>query len=193
MKRASSRKYLRGLGNPCSSAAYINVLTPFRAAYNRINTVVNKIWLPPYHGCHSYRRRLICPWLLFVNQTLFSHSLLFGIMCTFHHRRDYDEQKAAVVVWISLPGLPIKREMCSCAKVSSAAYNRINTVVNKIWLPPYHGCHSYKQGLLRKLQYKWTRLTSTCNYLSLGDERRFPNRGSGSRLPVCCRNTEICG
>jgi len=34
-KRASTRKYLRGLGNLCSRAAYINFLTPFRAAYNQ--------------------------------------------------------------------------------------------------------------------------------------------------------------
>ena len=30
--------------------------------------------------------------------------------CALHYRRDYDEQKAVVVVWTSLPGLPIKRE-----------------------------------------------------------------------------------
>jgi len=40
-KRASMRKCVRGLGNLClkcsiqSSAAYINILTPFRAAYNQ--------------------------------------------------------------------------------------------------------------------------------------------------------------
>ena len=39
VKRTGTRKYLRGLGNLCSSAVYINSLTPFRAAYNRTNTV----------------------------------------------------------------------------------------------------------------------------------------------------------
>jgi len=41
-KCASTRKYFRGLGDLRLSAAYINFLTPFRAAYNRVNTV----WQP---------------------------------------------------------------------------------------------------------------------------------------------------
>jgi len=44
--------------------------------------------------------------------TLFSHSIFFSITSTLRHRRDYDEQKAVVVVQTSLPGLPIKRETC---------------------------------------------------------------------------------
>jgi len=38
-KRANTRMYLRGLANLCSSATYIDLLIPFRAAYNRVNTV----------------------------------------------------------------------------------------------------------------------------------------------------------
>jgi len=38
---------------------------------------------------------------------LFLH---FTITCMLRHRKDYDEQKAVVVVRASLPGLPIKRE-----------------------------------------------------------------------------------
>jgi len=34
------------------------------------------------------------------------------------YRRIYDEQKAVVVMQISLSGLPIKRETCQYAKVS---------------------------------------------------------------------------
>jgi len=40
MKHASARKYLRGLDNLCSNAAYINFFTPFRAANNWINMVL---------------------------------------------------------------------------------------------------------------------------------------------------------
>jgi len=45
-----------------------------------------------------YRLRSVFPWLRFVDQTLFSHSVLFNMTCTLRHRRDYDEQKAVVVV-----------------------------------------------------------------------------------------------
>ena len=63
------------------------------------------------------------------------------------HRRDYDGQKSAVVVWTSLPGLPIKHEACYTRKYLrgwgnnlwwSAAYNRINTIyvfAPFFWLP----------------------------------------------------------
>jgi len=34
-RRASTQKYLRGLDNLCSRAAYVNFLTPFHAAYNQ--------------------------------------------------------------------------------------------------------------------------------------------------------------
>jgi len=38
-KCASMRKYFRGSGNLCSSAAYSNFIIPFCAVYNRVNTV----------------------------------------------------------------------------------------------------------------------------------------------------------
>jgi len=63
--------------------------------------------------------------------------LIFTITCTLRRRRVYDEQKIVVAVSASLPELPIKREMLQDVKVSqrlnnlfsSAAYNRINTVI----------------------------------------------------------------
>jgi len=45
-----------------------------------------------------YRWRSVFHWLRFVDQTLLSHSIFFSITCTLYHRRDYDIQKAVVVV-----------------------------------------------------------------------------------------------
>ena len=58
----------------------------------------------------------VFPWLHFIEQTFFLHYLSsfqhHVYTCLLHHRRDYDEQNAVVVMWASLPGLPIKHETC---------------------------------------------------------------------------------
>ena len=45
---------------------------------------------------------------------------LLSTMCTLRHRKDYDEQKAVVVVQASLPGLPLNMKHANMqAKFSS--------------------------------------------------------------------------
>jgi len=47
---------------------------------------------------------------VFFEKTLFSFHILFSsASCILRHRRDYNEQKAVVMVQASLPGLLIKR------------------------------------------------------------------------------------
>jgi len=103
-------------------AWFIKFFSSFRAAYNqgRLRFFLYLIeW---------YRWRPVFPWLRFFYQTLFTfYSLQHHVHI--RHRRDYDEQKAVVVVWASLPGLSnvLVRENISRGVgnlCSSAAYNQ---------------------------------------------------------------------
>jgi len=60
------------------------------------------VGLTSKRGLHFFfillKRSRLSSYLRFVERTLLSHSLLFSITCTIHHRRDYDERKVVVVV-----------------------------------------------------------------------------------------------
>jgi len=68
-----------------STAAY-NVFSSFPVAYIFVYVLKGLDDAQPFLGYH------------FANQTLFSRSILFNIMCILHYKRDYEEQKAVVVV-----------------------------------------------------------------------------------------------
>ena len=81
------------------AAPYKAFFSSFRAAYDQGQLTIED-------GLHFFlqlvkmsRWRSVFPWLRFVDQTLFAHYLSsLQHHVHIHHRRDYDEQKAVIVV-----------------------------------------------------------------------------------------------
>jgi len=85
----------------------------FRAAYNQ-GRLIFFVFFALSKGIDDAQPLL---GYVFFGQTLFSHStILFSITCTLRRRRDYDEQKAAVVVYASLTRLRINAKRASTRK-----------------------------------------------------------------------------
>ena len=77
---------------------FVKFFSPFHAAYNQVRlTIKGGLQFLALYLIEGWRS--VFPWLRFVDRSLITHSLLFSITCTLRYRREYDEQKAVVVVF----------------------------------------------------------------------------------------------